>query len=280
MRIPGIALVAVGALLALVPTRAADPPGVLLSRQLAEARGLSVGDEVTLAASPSGAGARRFRVVGVYEPAPDPMKITGPRLEARLHLPDLLDLTAPDEPEGRDRVDAINVRLRDPAEAASVAADFAGRVPGLVARPTRVPDAENPFVALERFHLAIALVTMLAATAFLLALMIMRADERRETIGVLRLIGLTRRRVLAEVFVEGLIVAAVGALLGILLALACEDAFNRFFQWRYDTTLVFVRVTPSIVGRCLALALPLGVLAGVVASWTLLRRGVLELLRR
>ena len=65
-----------------------------------------------------------------------------------------------------------------------------------------------------------------------------------------------------------------------LLAAAGQYAFNRFFQWYYDTALVFVRITPELAWRCVALAVPLGVLAGVFASWGLLRREVLGLLRR
>jgi hypothetical protein len=41
-----------------------------------------------------------------------------------------------------------------------------------------------------------------------------------------------------------------------------------------------VHVTPGIAARCVALAVPLGVLAGLVASWTLLRRDIVALLRR
>jgi hypothetical protein len=55
---------------------------------------------------------------------------------------------------------------------------------------------------------------------------------------------------------------------------------NRFFQWRYDTTLVFVRVTLSIALRSIALSVPLGILAGVVGSWPLLRRDIVALVRR
>ncbi len=79
---------------------------------------------------------------------------------------------------------------------------------------------------------------------------------------------------------EGLLIALAGALFGVLFAVAIEDAFNAFFQWRYDTALVFIRVTAGIAWRCVALAVPLGVLAGVVASWTLLRREIVALLRR
>ncbi len=47
-----------------------DAPPILVSRQLLDAERLGVGDVVRLAADPSGQGARRFRVVGVYEPTP------------------------------------------------------------------------------------------------------------------------------------------------------------------------------------------------------------------
>src|SRR5439155_7593986 len=112
------------------------------------------------------------------------------------------------------------------------------------------------------------------------ALMVMRADERREVAGVLRLLGFSRRRVLQQALLEGLLIATAGALFGVAFSALTQGAVNAFFQWRYDTTLVFVRVTPGIAARCVALALPLGVMAGLLASWTLLRRPVLDLLRR
>jgi len=54
-------------------------------------------------------------------------------------------------------------------------------------------------------------VTVIASSIFLLALMMMLVDERRSTVGILRLIGYRRRRILMYVFVEGLIIAAAGA---------------------------------------------------------------------
>jgi cell division protein FtsX len=83
-----------------------------------------------------------------------------------------------------------------------------------------------------------------------------------------------------EVLAEGLLIAAAGAVFGILLAVATQGAVNRFFQWRYDTALVFVRVTRSIALQSIAVSVPLGILAGLVGSWTLLRRDVLALVGR
>ena len=122
--------------------------------------------------------------------------------------------------------------------------------------------------------------TLIGSTMFLLALMVMRVEERRETAGVLRLLGVPRWRVILNVFAEGVLIALVGVGFGVVLAVVSEGGFNRFFQWRYDTALVFVRITPAVVWRSVAFAVPLGILASLVASWTLLRRDILALVRR
>jgi ABC-type lipoprotein release transport system permease subunit len=258
------------------------PAPILVSRQLAEIEGLAVGDEVQLAADAAGAHARAFRIAGVYEPTPDPMRLGSIPREVRMHLPDLLSLTRdPATPAGTERVEAINVALVNPDESQEFARDVNARMPGIFARPASgAAGSSVTFVVLERFHLAIAAVTILAATVFLLALSIMMVDERRETVGVLRLIGLPVRRILTQILIEGLLIAGAGALLGLGLAVGSESLINRFFQWRYDTALVFVRITPDVAALCLAIAVPLGAVATVTASWALLRRSGLRLARR
>ena len=257
-------------------------PTILISRQLAERDHLRPGDVITLALDAEGTGSKRFRVDGTYEPTPDPMRFTAKRLEARVHLPELETMTETrDDPASADSLTAINVRLANPLNADAFSAAVASRVPGVFVRPTaRSKDGSDPFAVLERFHVAVAAVTVLGSTAFLLALMVMRAEERRETIGIIRLIGISERSILLEVLAEGLLIATAGAIFGILLAVATQGAVNQFFQWRYDTALVFVRVTRSIALQSIAVSVPLGILAGLVGSWTLLRRDVLALLGR
>jgi len=261
---------------------AAAPPSILISRQLAEAEGLTVGSIVRLSPKADGAGAREFRIGAIYEPTPDPARLGVMPRKVRLHLPDLLDLTrAPDTPAGTEYVQGINIKLADPADATAFSRDLNARMPGVLATPAgEAAGTAGPFKVLERFHLAIAAVTIVAATVFLLALTIMLVDERRETVGVLRLIGLPVRRILVQILLEGLLVAGVGAIFGLILALLSEQLINQFFQWRYDTALVFVRVTPQVAATCVAIAVPLGVVATVVASWALLRRNGLRLARR
>ena len=269
--------------LSFVAAQSQELPSILVTRQLAVREGLAVGDQVRLAAGEGGASARAFRIAGIYEPTPNPIRLGAVPLEVRLHLPDLLALTRdPSTPAGTEHVGVINIALVDPGAAVEFARELNTRTPGVFARRAGLAMGMSggTFVVLERFHFAIAAVTIVAATVFLLALTIMLVDERRETVGVLRLIGLPARRILVQVLLEGLFIAGAGALFGLILAVASEGLINRFFQWRYDTALIFVRVTPRVAALCLAIAVPLGAVATVAASWALLRRGALRLARR
>lgn len=255
---------------------------ILISRQLATEQGLSVGSIVQLAVGADGTGARSFRIAGIYEPTPDPARLGVVPREVRMHLPDLLDVMRPPGMlAGTEYIANINVALTDPADATAFSRDVNARMPGVIARPSsEAAGSAGPFRVIERFHLAIAIVTIGAATVFLLALTIMLVDERRETVGILRLIGLPARRVLVQVLLEGIIVASVGAAFGLVLAVLSEGLINAFFQWRYDTALVFVRVTRDVALTSTAIAVPLGASATVLASWALLRRNGLRLARR
>ena len=120
------------------PAAQSPTPSVLVSRQLAEAEHVSVGDIVTLAADANGNQAQQFHVAGVYEPVPDPMRLNSSKHEARLHLPDLLALTAnPADPLATETVDAVNIALGVTSDAEEFSRDLMARVPGLIAQPVR-----------------------------------------------------------------------------------------------------------------------------------------------
>jgi putative ABC transport system permease protein len=256
-------------------------PSIAVSRQLLEAARLTVGQVITLGPNASGSQSQRFRVVGVYEPMPDPLRLGATRHEVRMHLPDLIEMTAersgsasaPPDPQHMETVDAINVRAPDSSSGQALAKTLNATLPGVAVRPVGADDQRAaPFIVLERFHLAIAIVTVIASSIFLLALMLMLVDERRDVVGILRLIGYRRRRIVLYVLIEGVVLAVAGAGIGILLAALMQGGINRFFQWRYDTLLVFVRVTPAIALRSIAIAVPFGVTAAMASSWSLLKR--------
>ncbi len=256
-------------------------PDILVSRQLLESQQLAVGDVIALSSDTAGSNPRSFRIAGQYEPTPDPMRLGAARLEVRLHLPDILGLTAGSDPLEAESVDALNVMLATDGDARATARRLITAVPGTLAERTGNDERRAaPFVVLERFHLAIAIVTVIASSVFLLALMLMLVEERRATVGMLRLIGFRRSRILQHVLAEGVVIAITGALFGVVLSVVMEGGINRFFQWRYDTALVFVHITPGVALRSVAVAVPLGVAAIFASSWSLLRGEGISLTRR
>jgi len=276
------ALCAAVAALSSVASSAPSPaPDILVSRQLLESQQLQIGDVVSLSSDTSGANPRSFRIAGQYEPTPDPMRLGAVRLEVRMHLPDVVGLTAQSDPLDAESVDAINVVLANDDEARGTVRRLMTAVPGTVAERTGNDERRAaPFVVLERFHLAIAIVTVIASSVFLLALMLMLVEERRATVGMLRLIGFRRSRILQHVLAEGVVIAITGALFGVVLSVVLEGGINRFFQWRYDTALVFVHITPGVALRSVTVAVPLGVAAIFASSWSLLRGEGISLTRR
>ena len=133
LAVPALGLVLAAVALAQAPIAKSTPAPILLSRQAATRAQVRVGDEVTLAADPAGRTGRTFRVVGIYEPTPDPMRFTAQRHEARLHLGDLASLIASsDEDQAVDAVDAINVRLVKPSDRRPFTDDVRTRAPGFV----------------------------------------------------------------------------------------------------------------------------------------------------
>src|SRR5688572_22946264 len=156
------------ALLILLAAPAPPPPDILVSRTLLRDRGLRLGDVVHLSADARGAGARAFRIAGTYEPTPDPSRFTSKRFEVRLHLPDLIALRAGESAaEAADSVGAINIALADPGDAEAFARDLRARAPFVAVAPTTAGNDQH-FLVIERFHLAISMVTMAGSTAFLL----------------------------------------------------------------------------------------------------------------
>jgi putative ABC transport system permease protein len=254
----------------------AQVPGVAIESRLARALGLSPGDTLRLAAARADTG-RRFIVAAIYQPAPDPATVLRVDHRVRLHLADLASLLG-----APDRVDRFGVVLTPGHSADSVSALFNAMAFGFDAAPSRevAREASQTFEVVSRFHRAIALVTIVASGIFLLCIMLLKVEERRTDAAVMRLVGVRRRVIFGALLLEAAAVALAGSLLGTGLAWVAGGVVNAFYQHRFETQLVFSYVTPRIVILGVVLSLLLGLTAGAVAAWRLVRTPPLALWRR
>lgn len=275
----GIAAEAGGVPRAPLPAAAqsAALPELWIADRTAHALGLAAGDTLEASADAALRGARRFRIAGVYRPQADPFEIGFGRLGVRLHLPDLAALLGAGE-----RVDRFVLRARTPQDRESLVADLNRAGLGLRAYTADelAARSSSTFVVISQFHKAIGIVSLLAGLVFLAALLVLKFEEMRRELAVLRLVGVSQRTVMRTVGATAAAVALAGSIVGIGLGALALAVINPLAQRRYDTDLVFARWSLGVVGLAVGLAILLGILAGLIVALRYSRGNVLEQIGR
>ncbi len=261
------------------PRPAGAPPatrGIAIDARMAEDYGVRVGDMVRLSAVP-GMPRDSVRVDAIMERRADPSEVARPELRVRLHLDHLQSLLALD-----DRVDRFAVGLQPGASSDSAVARINHVAFGF--RAHRSVDvavgSSRTFRVVERFHRAIGIITVVASAVFLLCLLLLTVEERRRDIAALRLMGVSRATVVRAVVIEAAIVSVIGSVMGAVIGWVCSVLVNAHYQEVYRTPLRFAMLTPAIFAFATCLSLVLGIVAGGLAAWRLVRTPPLTLLGR
>jgi len=258
---------------------AGPPRTIAIDSRLATDAHLRIGDRVVIAGQPgAGPGGGDTVIIGaIVRPSADPAEIARDEYRIRVHLSQLQRLTG-----ASDRVDRFAIRTAGgPATDRTIAA-INGAAFGFHAYRSRdvAVRTSKTFQVVSRFHKAIAGITIVASAIFLLCLLILRVDERRRDVAALRLMGISRRSVIVSIVMEAALIAVVGSAVGIVVGWATSLVINWHYRGVYRTPLAFAVVTPDLVGGAVALALVLGLGAGLAASVRLARMPPLSLFGR
>jgi putative ABC transport system permease protein len=263
------------------PVPPAPPRAIAVDERLQRDAGLRLGDRVVLAARPAAAGAggaTDTAVVGAFvRRGADPAEIARGEYRVRLHLDQLQRLAGYE-----NRVDRFAVGTRGEASTARALAAVNDAAFGFRAyRSTDVAvRTSRTFQVVRRFHRAIGVITVVASAAFLLCILLLKIDERRRDVAALRLMGISRRTVVASLVLEASLVALLGSAMGLGIGWAASRVVNAYYQGVYRTPLLFALVTPEVATFAVGLSLALGVLAGLAAAARLARTAPLELFGR
>ena len=194
--------------------------------------------------------------------------LSGGELAGALPLETLQAMGGPDR---ADRISVALVRVRDGANADSVAARLERNEPRMSAIST---EAALRFVD-ERLgyfrQLAFILASVSLAVGFLLVttLVTVSVNERIGEIAVLRAIGVARWRIVAQVMAEGVALSFVGALLGLGLGLITAKWLNGILASfpGLPAAFDFFLFEPSAAYKALGMLVICGILAGVWPAW-------------
>jgi putative ABC transport system permease protein len=243
--------------------RAGATDEAVLGRSAAEAAGRHVGDDLEI-------GNRTFRVTGELA--------TNDVTSAKLVIVPLASLQRALGREGL--VTLFDIRLADASGTRQVAAArgrLARVAPDLEFFPTE--DLARRSTPLRIFH-AVAwgtsLVALVLAVVLVLNTVLMSVVERTREIGVLSAVGWTRRRILALVVLEGVLLAAAGGTVGMLLGTGA-------LAWLASASPLAGFLSPPSFLRAAVRVAVVSVLLGAAGSaypaWRAVRLDVVDALR-
>ncbi len=174
---------------------------------------------------------------------------------------------------------AVNLKMDSPADYARVS-EAIGTNPSLTVDALRERDfytKRYEFVIQLLQTTAIVLGALMAAGAIFGALntMYSAVSDRRREIGTLRALGFGGLPVVISVLVEALLLCAIGAVIGTLIAWIAFDGSEHVIQG----AVITLRVTPGVVAMGIALASLVALLGGLFPAIRAARMPIVEALR-
>lgn len=250
--------------------------GIAIDERLVADYGFSLGDTVSLTAE-AGTPGERVRIDAIMRRSADPSEVARSEYRIRMHLDHAQRLAGIE-----DRVDRFAVKLRDGASVDSAEARINHVAFGFRAHPSKsiAVQSSRTFQVVDRFHRAIGGITIVASAVFLLCILLLKVEERRRAVAALRLAGISRRTVALSVMAEATLVSLLGSALGAGMGWVATVLVNSHYQQMFRTPLTFALYTTEIALFSVGLSLALGVCAGSLAAWRLVRTPPLTLLGR
>jgi putative ABC transport system permease protein len=140
-----------------------------------------------------------------------------------------------------------------------------------------VLDKDRNFAILDAVSLAISLIAVIMGAIYVLNALVMATQERTREIGIFAAIGWSRRRIMASILVEGILMCLIGCALGLLLSFSAAAAFPRIPA---IGNLVSFKPSATLIAATLAAAFVLCLLGAMFPAWRAIRMLPAEALRR
>ncbi len=241
-----------------------DERSVVITEKLARRRGFTIGGEIQLMI---GDRVGSYIVRGL-------LKDEGPArvLDGNFMLMDIAAAQLAFDRMGR--IDRLDVLLPDGADLDASLAAIAKRVPpGLTAqRPGRRGEQVETMLAAFHTNLtALSWIALIVGLFLVYNTVTISVVARRQEIGTLRALGLTRRKVLALFLGEAAALAVAGIAVGLALARLLADVAVGMTASTVSTIYIATVAAPpdmnwSHVGLAVAIGLPLSLLAAAVPA--------------
>lgn len=210
---------------------------------------------------------RSFTVTGIYE--------TGVSFEDNGAVIGLDD--AQRALDKRGQVSYFGLKVKDPRQIDAVKEAIEARFDDLTATRSGEQTSQSEVIELTRsFGWFLGVFAALVGGLGMMNATLMSVFERTREIGVLRALGWRRRRVMALIFGETLLLAFAGGVLGILIGVALVEAARLSPS---VASMVGDALTPAILVEGMVIALLLGSVGAIYPTWRASRLEPVEAMR-
>jgi len=175
------------------------------------------------------------------------------------------------------------VKVREDKDAADVAARLRSTFPGLEVNSVAdlVRHFKQRLVYFRQLSYVLGSMSLVVTVLLIATLLTITVNERWGEIATLRAIGVSRRTVLTETLLEGVILTVIGSVLGILLGLATAQYLDRILTSFPGLPAAFSFFVPrrESLARAALILLLTGSLAALYPAWLASRAAIAATLR-
>jgi hypothetical protein len=261
---------------------------VLVSSPFAQALHVTTGDQLLLGPTANATARTPYEVTGTFGVPPTALGPTG-AFAVLLPLSDLQVMTGYANGSGTsvpDAADTVEVAVvpsatGQPSEIASVRDAIQALVPyyGVSALSQQAEQLEAADGVLTGFYLALSSVGLTVGLLFLALVLVRRVEAGRRSIGIRRAIGQPARAIALDVVGKGVVLAGVGALVGVGAGYLLVEGLATWATSTVQEAAQLAVFVPLTLAEIVAGVVGLSALAGSWASRVALRVELAEALR-
>ncbi len=261
---------------------------VLVSSPLAQSDGIARGATLWLSTTTNRSQAIAYNVTGTFGVPPTSLGPTG-AFAIVLPLSNLQVMSgfaAGPTTTAHDAADTIEVAVSgavstDPAALDNVRAEVQALVPyyGVSSLDQEAQQLQSASAVLTGFYLALSSVALTVGLLFLALVLVRRVESDRRSIGIQRALGLPGRWIAREIVTDGLALALLGSVVGLLGGYLIVEALATWGSADVQLAARLALFDPVTLGAIVAGVLVLSLFASGVATRTALRVEITEALR-
>ena len=252
-----------------VPLREGRVPGpaerhvAVLGEGAAASLGRKLGDELELLGE-------TFRVIGIANYTTI--------VNRGIVLVPLIDLQEASYRSRQVTMIHVNVeRSGGPAELARVRTSIEALSNVTASTANEVLNNDRNFAILEAVSLAVSIIAVAIGALNVLTALVMATQERTREIGIFAAIGWSSTRIITSIVIEGVLMCAIGCILGVLLSFAAAFVFPHIPA---IGDLISFRPSVAVIAPILVAAAALCTVGSLLPAWRAVRLIPADALRR